>query len=130
MNMQDKELDNLFRSKLDDFETEPSAKVWENIDAGLKNGNRKRILLPLLSAAASIIVLVTAGVLLISHSVVIATHHIGKGSIAKSSIVKAPINDSSNTTKQLASAKPLINAVRVKQVAKLQPVKKQPAATH
>ena len=31
MDMQDNEFDELFRSKLDEFEMEPSAKVWPGI---------------------------------------------------------------------------------------------------
>lgn len=59
--MQDKEFDNVFSSKLDDFEVEPSKAVWQGINDGLGNNNRKKIL-PFLGIAASIIVLIAAGV--------------------------------------------------------------------
>lgn len=62
--MQDKEFDDLFRSKLDNFEVEPSAQVWQNIDDELDGGKKKRIL-PILSIAASVLLLVTAGIILI-----------------------------------------------------------------
>lgn len=62
--MQDKELDELFRSGLDNMEVQPSAKVWGDINAALGARKRKK-LLPYLSVAASIVVLFTAGVLLI-----------------------------------------------------------------
>lgn len=62
--MQDKEFDELFRSKLDDFSTEPSAQVWHNIDAEL--GGKRKSILPLLRIAASIVLLLAAGVLFIT----------------------------------------------------------------
>lgn len=65
MDMQDKELDRLFQHKLDDLEIQPSARVWQGISAELNTGKRRRILLPLLSAAAGIILLITAGLLFI-----------------------------------------------------------------
>lgn len=65
MDMQDKELDRLFQQKLDDLEIQPSAHVWQGINAELNAGRRKGILLPLLSAAAGVILLITAGILFI-----------------------------------------------------------------
>lgn len=65
MDMQDKELDRLFQQKLDDLEIQPSAGVWQGISSELNTDKRKRTLLPLLSAAAGIIVLITAGILFI-----------------------------------------------------------------
>ncbi len=62
--MQDKDFDKLFSSKLDGLEIEPSAKVWKGIDGEL-NGNKRKHLIPFLSIAASIIVLIAAGVLFI-----------------------------------------------------------------
>ena len=61
--MQDKEFDGLFRDRLDGFESEPSERVWIGIDAGLEG--KKRPALFWLSIAASIVVLVTAGILFI-----------------------------------------------------------------
>jgi len=69
MDMQDKEFDALFRSKLDDFEVTPSPMVWDTIDGELNTGSRKRALMPLLSIAASIIVLICAGLLFIPKDV-------------------------------------------------------------
>jgi hypothetical protein len=65
MKMQDNEFDELFRSKLNDFEAEPSAGVWPGIARGLAAGERKKALMPFLSIAATILVLVTAGILFI-----------------------------------------------------------------
>ena len=64
MNMQDKEFDDLFRSKLGDFEVQPSAEVWQNIDAEL-SGKKKKSIFPILSIAASVLILLIAGVLFI-----------------------------------------------------------------
>lgn len=66
MDMQDKELDRLFQQKLDDLEIQPSAQVWQGISAGLNTDKRRKTLLPLLSAAAGVILLITAGILFIS----------------------------------------------------------------
>jgi hypothetical protein len=65
MDMQDKEMDELFRSKLEGFEMEPSDKVWPGIAGELDPPKRKIALMPFLSVAASIIVLVAAGLLFI-----------------------------------------------------------------
>ncbi|MFC0516538.1 hypothetical protein ACFFGT_20190 [Mucilaginibacter angelicae] len=65
MDMQDKELDRLFQQKLDDLEIQPSARVWQGISAELNTDKRKRTLLPLLSAAAGIVLLITAGIMFI-----------------------------------------------------------------
>jgi len=63
--MQDKELDELFRSKLDDLEAQPSAKVWPGITARLDAGKRRKSVAPFLNIAASILILVAAGILFI-----------------------------------------------------------------
>lgn len=93
MDMQDKELDRLFQQKLDDLEIQPSAQVWQGINAELNNGRRKGIILPLLSAAAGIVLLITAGILFIPkqpvkdngqhHSTeIVKTHETVKPSVA------------------------------------------------
>ncbi|MBS1503961.1 MAG: hypothetical protein JST32_17965 [Bacteroidetes bacterium] len=63
--MQDKELDDLFRGKLENLEAEPSESVWTGIDTTINGRSRNKYLLPLLGIAASIVVLVTAGILFI-----------------------------------------------------------------
>lgn len=62
MHMQDKDMDALFRSKLEDFEAEPSVGVWGNINQELHgvNGSRKS-LTPLLGIAASVFIFISAG---------------------------------------------------------------------
>lgn len=64
MNMQDKEFDDLFRSKLDELEVEPSAQVWAGIDATL-DGKKRKSIIPMLSIAASVVVLIVAAILFI-----------------------------------------------------------------
>lgn len=61
--MQDKEFDDIFNSKFEDFEAEPSPMVWDNIADELDGKKSKGVALPWLSIAATIIVLLTAGVL-------------------------------------------------------------------
>ncbi|MCC8409714.1 hypothetical protein LJ707_12310 [Mucilaginibacter sp. UR6-1] len=64
MNMQDNELDDLFRNKLNGLEVEPSGNVWGNIVAGLDVDKKKKPLWAYISAAASVIIIATAGLLL------------------------------------------------------------------
>jgi hypothetical protein len=82
MNMQDNEFDDQFRSKLDNFEIEPSAQVWQNIDAQLDEKRRKRSIFPMLGIAASIIVLITAGILFVPKKENIRPDHHQKDGLA------------------------------------------------
>lgn len=64
--MSDEELDRMFREKLQSYETEPSARVWQNISGDLrpessKKGNTQRIWM----AAASLIAFAMLGLLLL-----------------------------------------------------------------
>src|SRR3569832_1665246 len=71
MKMQDKEFDDVLRSKLEGFETEPSEKVWGGIDSELDSARRRAVFVPLLRIAAIVVVAVTAGLLFIpKHSTV------------------------------------------------------------
>jgi len=63
--MQDKEMDGLFRSKLEGFEMKPSANVWPGIAAELDPPKKKIRLAPFLNVAASIVVLVGTGLFFI-----------------------------------------------------------------
>lgn len=75
MDMQDKEFDSLFRSKLENFEAAPTRQVWDGIVEGLGSKRRYASLLPWLSIAASILVLVAAGVLLIPRKTAVNPKH-------------------------------------------------------
>ena len=66
--MQDKEFDHLFKSKLDGHETEPSPMVWNNIADELHGKNEKRRMMLYVSIAASIIILVSAALLLFNQT--------------------------------------------------------------
>src|ERR1700733_1140743 len=65
MKMQDNEFDELFRSRLNDFEVGPSHDVWKTISLELNAGSRRKTLMPILSIAATILVLIAAGILFI-----------------------------------------------------------------
>jgi hypothetical protein len=112
MNMQDNEFDDLFRSKLDNFEVEPSAQVWQNIDAELDGKRSKRSIFPMLSIAASIIVLITAGVLFIPKKENVKPGRHKNNSLAAK--VASPIAKPENTTTANIS-EPEIETVTVKQ---------------
>jgi hypothetical protein len=99
MEMQDNEFDELFRSKLDKFEAEPSANVWPEIACELNADKRKKALLPYLSIAASIIVLVAAGILFITQKVKVTGKPNPKNNTAKVSgaLISSPVIKSSST---------------------------------
>lgn len=61
MSMQDKEMDELFRGKLDNLEIKPSDKVWKGIVVELDGAKRKRSLLPVIRIAAGITVFIAIG---------------------------------------------------------------------
>jgi hypothetical protein len=65
MDMQDKELDKLFQSSLEGLEIEPSAHVWGEIAGKLDAAKRKRSIVPFLSIAAGVLLLLTAGLLFV-----------------------------------------------------------------
>jgi hypothetical protein len=64
MDMQDKEIDQLFRSEFDTFEVEPSAAVWGNVKTQLEK--KKRSLKTYLAIAASLLMLLSAGLYFVS----------------------------------------------------------------
>jgi hypothetical protein len=83
MDMQDKEFDQLFRAKLDNFEAEPTGQVWDGIVEGLDGKRRYKMLVPYLSIAASIIVLAAAGILFIPQKAAVNTKPPVKSGIVK-----------------------------------------------
>lgn len=128
--MQDSEFDELFRSKLDNFETEPSHGVWQNINRELDAGRRKKILLPILSIAATILVLIAAGVLFIPQKENVVDKHLPQTKVAKttpanngqSMIAKAAIavQPTKNTGK---ISKTSINVLSATEAAKYNTIK-------
>lgn len=65
MNMQDKELEELFRLKFEEFEAEPSNGIWDNIAAKVVVNQPNRSALPFISIAASVLIMVGAGLFFI-----------------------------------------------------------------
>ncbi|RYE32709.1 MAG: hypothetical protein EOP42_09120 [Sphingobacteriaceae bacterium] len=63
MKISDKELDDLFNSKLNDIEIEPNTNLWNNIAAELDQKPKKKSIVPVLRIAAGIIVILSAGLL-------------------------------------------------------------------
>ncbi len=61
MKTSDKELDDLFNSKLSGFEAEPSANLWQNIAAELDGEPKKKSLIPVLRIAAGVLALLSVG---------------------------------------------------------------------
>jgi hypothetical protein len=59
----DKELDKLFQQRFGDLEIEPSAAVWEKITGTMDQKRRKSAFPSFWMAAASIVVLISAGLL-------------------------------------------------------------------
>jgi hypothetical protein len=114
MDMQDKELDELFSSKLDDLEMQPSTRVWENISAGLADRKRKKKIAPFLSIAASITVLVTSYVLFIPQKQSTSTHP-GKNNIVaiKTNIKNASSNilKADTTPSRITRTSPVYTAI-------------------
>ena len=88
MDMRDNELDKLFQSALNGHEIAPSAHVWTGITARLDADKRKRSLVPFLSIAAGILLLVTIGILFIPGAVQVNDQHPSK-KMAKSTL---PVN--------------------------------------
>jgi hypothetical protein len=122
MNMQDKEFDDLFRSKFGDFEVQPSAEVWQNIDAEL-DVKKKTSILPMLSVAASVLILLTVGILFIPKKGLVKRNKPDTNVVAKatSSMVKAedsiePITSLEKQRERLAAIEtPVKNAMKANQ---------------
>ncbi|MGI4751171.1 MAG: hypothetical protein ACRYFB_11080 [Janthinobacterium lividum] len=63
MKTSDKQLDDLFNSKLQNLEVEPAANLWQNIDAELDRKPKKKSIIPGLRIAAGILVMLSVGLL-------------------------------------------------------------------
>lgn len=109
--MQDKDLDKLFQSALDDYEVAPSAKVWAGIAEELNAGKRKSVWVPFLSIAAGIILLATVGVLFIPREVKVTRPKTDEIAAIKQP-VKAPAIGPAITQPQPANAANKVNKTR------------------
>ncbi len=112
--MQDKEFDRLFSSKLENFEVEPSPMVWENIASEMQGKKAKRIIVPYLSIAASIIVLVSVGLLLFNQTEDTFVKPVKRSKIV-AKITKVETTD--NTTKSTVAITPKITKTATIEVA-------------
>src|SRR6185312_4076323 len=65
MDMQDKNIDEIFRSRLDAFEVEPSAGVWPRIAGEISSTKRPASGISYLGVAATVIILLSAGIFFI-----------------------------------------------------------------
>ncbi|MGZ3873655.1 MAG: hypothetical protein ACXVJD_12105 [Mucilaginibacter sp.] len=122
MKMQDKEFDGLFRSKLETFESEPTGQVWDNIVEGLDGKRRNRSLVPFLSIAASVIVLIAAGMLFIPQKAAVTVKSPHKNTRAKATSASAvPVikHDSSEPIRKNLQR----SAAAVSHIAKVRPIK-------
>lgn len=113
--MQDKEFDNLFRSKLDSFEAEPTRQVWLGITEGLDGKRRYRALLPWLGIAASITILAAAGILFIPQKRATSVKPAIKEGIAKTQ--PAPVKAEPAKTQPKPKAIEAVVKQQVNQVA-------------
>jgi len=104
MDMQDKNIDEIFRVKLEAFEMEPSESVWPSIAREMAPVKRKRSLTPYYGVAASVIILVSAGIFFIPHRIKINGERHSLNNIAKAatrySFKKSEnlLKDNSNST--------------------------------
>src|SRR4051812_18249210 len=91
MDMQDKDLDKLFQSALDDYEIAPSAAVWMGITEKLDAGKNKRKWVPFLSIAAGLVLLLTIGTLFITKQVKVDPTKKDDNVLVKNSPVVKPV---------------------------------------
>ncbi|MCO5948894.1 hypothetical protein [Mucilaginibacter flavidus] len=120
--MQDKEFDTLFRSKLENFEAAPTSQVWDGIVEGLHGKRRYAVLLPWLSIAASVLVLVASGVLFIPQKTAVkpsASHEIAKTQVTPQVIKPSPAIPQQQSIAQI----PAVATAPVNRMAQVRPVK-------
>lgn len=126
MNMHDNDMDALFRSKLDDFEQEPSALVWANISTELHGAaDRRKRLIPLLRIAASVAILIAAGLFFLPKDKEVDQAKPDKNKLARVTPVKIPV-----TPLQTTVGRPVKKAVKVQQVASTPAQQQQIATVH
>jgi hypothetical protein len=110
MDMQDKEFDQDFSAKFDGFEMEPSPMVWQRVVDELDGKKGKRRLLSYLSVAASVIILIAAGVLFFPQKAKQTKHQAGSNKIA------ANVNQPSLVVTGKTSAQPVANTGLVNKI--------------
>jgi hypothetical protein len=120
MDMQDNEFDDVFRSKLDGLEVEPSERVWGGIDDELDAQRRRKLWVPILRIAASVIIVVTAGLLFIPHGQPVKPGKPGNSRITKVTVAvitkqeaTAPVVSPPVQSSQSKDAEPVNRIARV-----------------
>lgn len=89
--MSDNEFDQLFRDQLGEMEIEPSDRVWSKISAELGHSpKRKSVISPIWMAAASVVVVVTVGSLLLRPSETIKLRKEEPKYITKTEVARLP----------------------------------------
>ncbi|MEB0262835.1 MULTISPECIES: hypothetical protein [unclassified Mucilaginibacter] len=111
MDMQDKDIDSLFRSKLDNLEVEPSGQVWGGIASQMNK--KKKPLGVYLSIAASL-VLLSAGLYFVSNTTEIAKKPL-QNAVAKN-------NKPVNAIIKPVTISPKVIEPQIENVAALNPV--------
>lgn len=127
MSMQDNEMDELFRAKLDNMEVEPSERVWKGIVVELNGAQPKRTLMPVVRIAASITVFVAAGLFFLLKTVkeddevkTVKTVKIHtKTTIEKTDTTTPVINDDKTAADAQQIAVAAVNAGAVKSTVKV-----------
>jgi hypothetical protein len=114
MDMQDKEIDHLFRSELESYEVEPSAKLWGNITLGMDA--KKSRLKTYLSIAASVLILLSAGLYFVN----------GTGNFVKKPVQIAKVKKQ-EPAKQVVAPQVISPKVVQPQVENAMEVSKSPA---
>lgn len=61
MKTSDKELDELFNAKLNNLEVVPDDMVWDNISDKLNGNSKKKSIIPILSIAATLLIMLSVG---------------------------------------------------------------------
>jgi hypothetical protein len=129
MDMQDKEFDDVFRSKLDGFEAEPSGRVWTGIDGGLDAARRRKILMPILRIAASIILVMGLGILFFVNRDKVSRVKGGKNGLVKARAPQVKQPETVAPVKQPEVIKTVVQQPAVNSIARVVTQKKrqQPA---
>ena len=121
MKTSDKELDDLFHSKLNNQETEPDAVVWNNILAQLNGKPKKKSVFPALRIAASVLMVLSVGLLLLRPNDKLVKKPLPQKVVKLKLKQEQPVI---NQNEILAEKKPLLLATKNKGIKEAQTFKK------
>ncbi len=127
--MQDKEFDDVFRSKLDGFEAEPSGRVWNGIDEGLDAARRRKIFMPILRIAASIILVLGLGILFFVNKDKVSPVKGGKNGLVKATAPQVKQYETVVPLKQPEVIKTVVQQPAVNSIARVVDQKKRQQPT-